>query len=456
VTLPAGERRALAWAGAAVWITRLPWIAHDYGSDPDSYRVVISARHLLRTGDYQPSRLPGFPVYESLNVLTAQASPWAANSVTALFSVIACVLLALVLRELKLRHYLLLALGFAMVPVVYIGSCCTMDYVPSLAFALGSLYAVLRRRPAAAGILLGLAAGCRITAAALALPLCLWMFLSCAPAQALRSALRFAAAACVTGALCFAPLYRLYGTGFFTFFDNDGYPPASVVWARATTLVWGQIGAAALLALLCSLPFWRAHIRRSMQEPARRHMLWVALLAVALYLLAFLRLPDEAGYLIPMVPWVLVAAAVLAPDAALTALSIALLLSPWFAFHAGSPSLEGPILEDYRVRESQDQATHAVIAAVSALPGRAAIVCGWILPRITLALDGDALGLHQFIYLVDDDEDFRRYLKRGMQIYYLPGVDLYESQAHQLELPTMGARQLDVPRERQRPDSTGE
>jgi hypothetical protein len=35
-------------------------------------------------------------------------------------------------------------------------------------------------------------------------------------------------------------------------------------------------------------------------------------------------------------------------------------------------------------------------------------------------------------------------------------VDLYESQAHQLELAELGARQLDVRRERQRPESTGE
>jgi hypothetical protein len=35
-------------------------------------------------------------------------------------------------------------------------------------------------------------------------------------------------------------------------------------------------------------------------------------------------------------------------------------------------------------------------------------------------------------------------------------VDLYESQAHDLELGELGARQLDVPRELQRPQSSGE
>jgi hypothetical protein len=78
------------------------------------------------------------------------------------------------------------------------------------------------------------------------------------------------------------------------------------------------------------------------------------------------------------------------------------------------------------------------------------------LPRIALALPGDRMGEHRFVYLIEDEDDYRRYLADASQIYYLPGVDRYESQAHQLELAELGARQLDVPRERQRPASTGE
>jgi hypothetical protein len=61
-----------------------------------------------------------------------------------------------------------------------------------------------------------------------------------------------------------------------------------------------------------------------------------------------------------------------------------------------------------------------------------------------------------FIYLVEDDGDYRHYLADGRQIYYLPGVELYESQAHELELAELGALPLAVPRELQRPASTGE
>ena len=90
------------------------------------------------------------------------------------------------------------------------------------------------------------------------------------------------------------------------------------------------------------------------------------------------------------------------------------------------------------------------------LPGRAVIVSGWILPRIKLALGGDLQGPHQFVYLVEDPADYQHYLAQGRDIYYLPGVDLYESQAHELELAQLGAHQLAVARERQRAASTGE
>jgi hypothetical protein len=451
----------LALAAFGVLLTRLPWIGGDYGSDPDGYRVVSTARQLARSGDYTASRFPGYPAYEYLCALSANAAPWVSNAVTALFSVAAFVLFALMLRELRVRSYLLLALGFAMVPVIYLNSCCTMDYLPSLAFMLAASYAVLRRQASVgaaclAGVMLGLAIGCRLTAGALALPLCVWMLLSLEWRVALRQCMTFGVTALLVGALCFLPVYRVYGMGFLTFFDNDGYPPFDVVLARSATLVWGPIGCVALVGALLAILVRRRELRSALQPRSSRNALWLAVLAALLYLIAFLRLPDESGYLVPLVPWVIVMVGLLTSSRVASVFALALLLSPWIAFHALRPSLDGAMVEDHRVRRSQDLATHAVIDVVKGLPGRAAIVCGWVLPRITLLLGGDRLGEHQFVYLVEDDGDYRHYLAEGRQIYYLPGVDLYESQAHQLELAELGAIALPVPRERQRPVSTGE
>jgi uncharacterized membrane protein len=232
-----------------VLLTRLPWIGSGYGSDPDGYRVVIAARQIASGGEYQASRLPGYPVYEYLTALDATAAPWVSNALTATLSTVAFVLFALIARELGVRRYLLIALAFALTPVIYISSTCTMDYVPALAGQLAAMYAALRRRPVLAGVLLGLAVGCRITAGALALPLCLWMLLSQPRPSALRQCLAFGSTLLGTCVLCFLPVWRRYGADFFTFYDNGSYPPLDVVYARALPLVWGPLGLAALLLL---------------------------------------------------------------------------------------------------------------------------------------------------------------------------------------------------------------
>jgi len=459
-------RVALPLAAIAVLLTRLPWIGSGYGSDPDGYRVVIAARQIARSGVYETSRFPGYPVYEYLTALSATAAPWVSNAVTALLSVAAFVLFAMIARELGIRRYLLLALAFALTPVVYVNSSCTMDYVPALAAQLAATYAVLRRRPMLAGALLGIAVGCRITAGALALPLCLWMLTSqsqsqsqsqpLARARPLRQVLTFGVTLLVVSVLCFLPVWRRYGFDFFAFYDNDSFPPFEVVYARAVPLVWGALGAAVLLGLVCAAPFYYRHSMQRLAEARTRSAVVLAAVAIALYLVAFLRLPDEAGYLIPAVPFVLLLVGLLAPRWAVGTLVAGLMLSPWIGFEHGVPNLDGPVVEDHLVRQSQQRETQAIIDAVARLPGRAAIVSGWVLPRITLALDGDREGAHRFVYLVEDMDDLRHYREEGWQLYFLPGVDLYEAQAHDLELGALGARELDVPRERQRPASTGE
>ncbi|HWW19539.1 MAG TPA: hypothetical protein VNZ06_01930 [Steroidobacteraceae bacterium] len=454
--VPAVDRRTFGLAATAVLLTRLPWIGRDYGSDPDSYRVVISARHLIRSGQYEASRLPGYPLYEYLTALSVNAAPWLSNLITALFSVAAFILFALILRSLQIPRALWLAMAFAMVPVIYLSSCCTMDYIPALSFMLAAGYATLRARPVLAGVLLGLAVGCRITSGALLLPLCLWLLMSQGVRSGCKRSLELGATTLLTAAVCYAPVYQAYGTGFFTFFDNDSYPSADVIFARALPQVWGVLGSLALLLWACALPVYHRYARQALSRPPVRHMLIVCATSILLYLVAFLRLPDEAGYLVPLVPWVLIAVGLLTPPRLVAALAFALLCSSWIGFQGLTPSLQGPIVEDARVRESQREATVSVIDAVARLPGRAAVVSGWVLPRLMLALDGDRLGLHRFLYLIEDDEDYRGYLADGWQIYYLPGVDLYESQAHHLDLSELGARELQVPKERQRPASSGE
>lgn len=446
----------LALASLAVLATRLPWLTPGYGSDPDGYRVVAAARAIAASGHYEASRLPGYPVYEALNLLTMHAAPWVSNAVTALFSAAAFALFTLILRHFQVRAALLVAAGFAMTPVIYLNSCCTMDYVPALALMLGATYALLRERAVLAGLCLGLATGCRVTSGVLGIALCLWLWLELPPARALRRCLILGTTSLAVAALCYVPVYRHYGSDFFSFYDNPWYPPWDVVYQRALPNVWGSLGLVAFVALLLAIPFFLREARERLRDARTRHGVLVAGLATVLYAAAFLRLPDESGYLVPAIPFLLLAVALAAPARICGALSVALLGAGLITIDQDGFGLDGAMSVDHRVRQSQLQATREVIDAVARLPDAAVIVCGWVLPRIMLALGGDREGPHQFIYLVESLDDYQHYRSEGHTLYFLPGVDLYESQAHDLELAQLGARQLGVPRELQRPASTGE
>jgi hypothetical protein len=50
--------------------TRLPFLGHGYGGDPDGWRALIAAKNLLATGRYVPSRPPGNPLWMALGLVT--------------------------------------------------------------------------------------------------------------------------------------------------------------------------------------------------------------------------------------------------------------------------------------------------------------------------------------------------------------------------------------------------
>jgi len=323
--------------------------------------------------------------------------------------------------------------------------------VPALALMLAATYALLCQRPALAGLFLGLATGCRITSGVLGLALCLWLWLELPPRAAVRQCLVLGISALAVAALCFVPVYRHYGSDFFAFYDNASYPPWDVVYERALPNIWGSLGLVAFAAFVVAAPFYARELRERLRDARTRHGLMFAGLAIVLYVAAFLRLPDESGYLAPAVPFVLLAVVLAAPRKVSSALAVALLFAGFITIDRDGFGLDGPVVQDHVVRESQTRATRAVIAAVARLPGQAVVVCGWVLPRIMLALGSDREGPHQFIYLVENLGDYQHYLAEGHSLYFLPGVDLYESQAHDLELAELGAKQLQVARELQRP-----
>jgi hypothetical protein len=436
----------------AVLVTRLPFLGPGLGADADAWRVYLAGRNIALTGAYTASRLPGYPVIEYTTALGWPLGYEALNALTALMSAMAVAFFALTLRRLGARTWWAGAAALALVPVMFVNSVVLMDYVWALAFMLGAVYFVATDRAALGGLFLGLAAGCRITSAAALVPLTLMVLTRDRAEVPLatrgRAAAALVGAAVVVAALLFSPVLGEYGASFLTFIDTR--VTASAAWERFRS-GWGDLGLVALVLGAVSIPAV-AVARRG--QPAHRRPARPVLgaplptywpvawgLGVLIYLAAYLRLPLESGYLLPMVPFVLLLAAALLDERAWLG-ACALLALAWSVGFAGTATVPGPLFQAQRSREVRLATAMAALDDAARLGPRTAILAESTLPAIeALQLDRPRI-LARLLYRPDPTE-LARLKEQGYAIYYLKGVDKLIRDAYGLDLAATGARPLD-------------
>src|SRR3989304_568661 len=154
----------LAFAVLAVLyvVSRIPWLDMGYGTDPAAWRVALSAHYLLDSGEYLPSRLPGYPLHEFVTVPLVKAGWVWTNLSTVGISLVGVYLFARLAERLELPAPGALVLGFAFAPLLWINSVTTMDYMWGLTCILAAYLLACDGRAAPAGVAVGLAAGVRL------------------------------------------------------------------------------------------------------------------------------------------------------------------------------------------------------------------------------------------------------------------------------------------------------
>lgn len=436
----------------AVFLTRLPFLGPGLGADADAWRVYLAGRTIALTGAYTASRLPGYPVIEYSTALAWPYGYTALNALTALMSAVAVAFFALTLRRLGARTWWAGAAALALVPVMFVNSVVLMDYAWALAFMLGALYFTTAQRPGLGGAFLGLAVGCRLTSAIALLPLGLMVLVGLGNADAtsssgssratrLRHAAILAGTALVVAVLLYSPVIARFGPSFLAFVESDVPPRAALERFRSAS---GDLGLAAIILALMSIPLAVLTRRRFQPRPvlARGHralaLVWG--LGVFLYLVAYVRLPLESGYLLPVVPFaLLLGAAVL--DERVWLGACALLALAWAVSLSGGGAPSGPLLRAQRARVARySTAKNALEKARDLGPG-AVILAGSSFPAIqAMELDGPPTSA-RFLYEPDPTE-LSRLIDRGHAVYYLEGVDDLMRERYRTDLSAMGARPL--------------
>ena len=429
-------------ATAVVFTSRLPFIGTGYGSDPDSYRLAIVARTIAETGRYTASRMPGYPVPELALSRVIHLGPIATNLISAALSAVAFLCLALILRRWKVPDALLVSLAFAFTPVVYVNSTCTMDYIWAFAFILISLAMVVNGRMLLGGASIGLAAGCRLSSAAMALPILVYWYLDHERSQRRwRGAVLFLGAAAGFGLLCFLPVIDRYGLGFLSFAGD--YPRLVRVLANLSTRIWGVIGCLALFVLVPYLGKGIHAVGRSVRNPAEAPIVLFSITAILVYGALFVRLPNEAGYLIPIVPWVLVLLTRILPSRPLRVVLGLLILSPFvLAVDKGGIRWYGPIFLDHENRAALATEAEGILSSARQLEEKSLVVAGYQWPLLRLRLGADREGEARFVESIHDVEEYAAYAKQGYRVYYLRDMDRYMKRAYGLDLNALGAQVL--------------
>jgi len=448
---PVGSAHPGSWVlgAAVVLLSRLPFLGPGYGLDPDAYRVVETGRRLAETGDWVPSRPPGFPLHEAAVALvqTGTHQPWVTNLVSAVAAVGLFLAFGALLRRLRVRAWWPLALALTFVPSVFAASTVTMDYLPGLALGVAAAWAVVAGRvPLAAGAL-ALAIATRITWGAL-LPALLWWRGWGAEEEGRRGVeMAWLAGGAAVGLGAYLPAYLRDGAALLAFAENPAYPPLATLAVRAGPDLWGTLGVLAVTAAAVGTVVAR---RRGPAESALlgRVPIFCGLAAVP-FVVLFLRLPQESDYLLPSIPFALLALGVALPPRGAGALSLCLLLAPFVGVGRGGVGM-GPLLEYQAARSEAAGEVRLWARTIRDLPPGSVVVTGFRGPELRVAGVGGPLvdpGSEDGVTLVAYLPDLaacRALVAAGRSVRFLPrGLDDPRVPGP-AELEACGARPLRV------------
>ena len=418
---------------ALVLLSRLPFLDAGYGVSPDAWRVARVAREISASGEYAVSRFPGYPLQEIICSVFWRGGPSALNGLSAFFSAIAATVFAAIIRKLGCPDWFLAGLAVAMTPIFFVSSVSSKDYIWALAFVLLSVLCALNGRAFSAGVFLGVATGCRLTSLAMTLPIAL--ILSGATLYPWRTIIKFATAAGVVALLAFIPVWQRYGVSFLTFYGNHVRPSWPMILTRSTVELWGALG---LLALgIAAAGAW---LTRKQPHLTNWRVVASLLLMVAIYIAAYLRLPDQAGYLLPIVPAILLLVYLFTPRRFLQTALCCLLITPFIELTAVGLR-PGAILADHQQRLQNLANIRAILNIAENAPGSNVFVVGASEPQIAVLAPHLQRGRNHYVDIMTASEA-KAAVENGQSLYYLPTMRRFNYSVNGVDLAQYGARDM--------------
>lgn len=465
----------------AVVLSRIPFLFDGYGHEEDSYGLVVNAYEMHTTGHYVASRFPGHPFQEYLYSYIWNQPDWVWNSFSLLFSLVAVVAFYHAMKKTGIGYAMETSLMFAFTPMFFIAGTYTIDYAWSLAFVLLSFWGLVNRKYWLCGILLGMAVGCRITSGIFIIPwmMLLWQRLDFT--QWRNHVLKIGVPFGVVSLLWYIPAYLQYGATFFDYSDQFPYPPITKVIYKATIGIFGLLGIAALL--FAKFRWLNTKDKRAIHPPqifSPQRLTWVIMVIVVLHVISYLRLPQKAGYMLAIVPFVMMLVAMYSNRHTIRIATMVFLLAPFllgmnitddlrgsgatgasikFNISGQEISIDaarGPALAEQQKRRNKMEYVERICAYLDTTKQSQVLICGWWYNEIVTEKRSDISDSTLINRKTSGDIRLRFYsrcenltidwharqvaewynknekpcpwMKEEYKIYYLPEQDIYNDQ----------------------------
>ncbi len=424
----------------AIFATRFPYLTPGYGNSPDAWRVARIAQIISQSGDYFPSRAPGFPAHELISATMWQGGPFALNGASALMSAFAAAFLTLIVRRLGVRWSALAGITLAFVPLVFVASVEAIDPVWGIAFMLAATFFLMDKRPILAGIMLGCAIGTRITSGAMLLPLALLIYFGEIYQDKMRALMQFTASSLIVGAAWFLPVYLKYKLSILTYSATGYNPSFGRMQHMLTDFVWGYTGLWGIaLAIILTIMTVRKRKKLGQSKSpvgiSSKGLLWFTYSGIALYIVAFFMLPHQR-YLLPIVPLILLLVFWQANRVTALVLTGIMLVAPFVNLYPSQFAEKGILNKEHERRQESQAYIQELICLSESLDSNDVIVVGWWFPKIEVTL-ANKKTRSSFAYLLDSTE-ITEFVADSAEILYVPGISDYNLRVKGVSLSEHG------------------
>jgi hypothetical protein len=444
-----------------VLFSRIPFLDAGYGVEEDSWGIAVAAHNTRMTGVFEASRLPGHPFNEMFYVAMWGLNSWWFNFSSALMSVLLFIFSFKILEFYKVKDEWLASLAIVFVPVIYVNSTCTVDYLWSVAFIVAAFYFFLHQNWILGIIFFSISVGCRLTNVVFFLPFLFYFkdqLLGFSSSKKLTYFL-FLGTMCL---LWYLSVIAVYGPGFFTYSDQFPYPSWPKVLYKATLGVWGFLGCLAILAGIFFL------VRTNLKVVLHHLFSHMLLLILFFFTLLYIMLPQKSAYWIQVIPFVIFFFALYLNRKQLRMVLLLFLLSPFlFGINLTDPlrgaysseiarkicisgqeiffdPLGGLVQSDYSKRKRKLDYGNKVLAFLSKRTKPTAVICGWWYNQLLIMNFDKNIPSNVELKFYADETLMKQWDAKGIEIFYLPEQDIYNDLYSKISTTQQFARSIKI------------